>query len=126
MAELWEGYGFSNEVPAQKPPYWAIRVDEDARLWIARHSEGVFIEETDSERERRRELARYRGSEPPPLEWWEPLVVDVIEGTGRFLGTIRFPSNRFSLVAARGRQVWAIESGANDEQYVVRFRAEGT
>lgn len=125
VAALWEGYGFSNDIPAEKPPFWAIRVDEEARLWVARHNEGVFLKETEGERARRRELAQYRGSEPPPLEWWEPLVVDVIEPTGRFLGTLRFPSNRFAIMSARGRQVWAIEVGENDEQYVVRFRIEG-
>ena len=126
VASLWgPGYGFTDDVPSVKPPFWAMRVDEEARLWIARHTEGTFREETDAERAERRRLAEFRGSEPPPLEWWEPLVVDVIDADGRFLGTLQFPSDQMVPMVARGRDVWAVEVGEYGEQYVVRLRIVG-
>jgi hypothetical protein len=123
VGSLW-GPEYTDDVPDVKPPLWAFKIDEDGRYWVARHTEGYHRPETPEERERRRELIQYRGSEPPPLEWWEPLVVDVLDPRGRFLGTIRFPSNRIRVVEARGSTVWAVEHGEFDEQYVVRYRIE--
>ena len=125
VATLWDpALRFTDDVPNRKPPFWAIRTDEQGRLWVATHSEGTFIEETPEEREERRKLIEFRGSEPPPLEWWEPLITDVIEPNGRFLGTLRFPSNQAVVVAARDLLIWAVELGEYDEEYVVRYRVE--
>ena len=123
VATLW-GPQYTDDVPSMKPPIWALRVDADGRYWVATHSPGYYVPETDAERERRRELIEYRGSEPPPFEWWEPLVVDVIDPRGQFLGAIRLPNNRIRLGEARGMHVWAIESGEFGEEYVVRYRIE--
>lgn len=125
VATVWgPAYGFTDNVPRTKPAFWAIRVDEEGRLWVARHTEGVHRAETEAQRAERRRVAEFRGSEPPPLEWWEPLVVDVIEADGRFLGTLRFPSDQMVPLAARGRLIWAVETGELGEQYVVRLRVQ--
>lgn len=123
VGSLW-GPEYTDDVPEVKPPIWAFKIDGDGRYWVARHSEGYHVPETSEEREYRRELIQYRGSEPPPLEWWEPLVVDVLDPRGQFLGTIRFPSNQIRMAEAYGDAVWAIERGELDEQYVVRYRIE--
>jgi hypothetical protein len=119
FAERWDAsYGYGSEVPESKPPYWAIRVDEEGRIWVARHTEGVFFAESEFERAER---AVYGN---PPLEWWEPLVVDVIEPNGRFLGTLRFPGSKVTPMAAREDRLWTVELGEYDEPYVVRYRIE--
>jgi hypothetical protein len=113
-------YGFGADIPAEKPPFWAIRVDDEGRLWVARHQKGSFVPETPDERARRERIV----FDVPPLEWWEPLVVDVIDPNGQFLGTLRFPNPRTTVAVARGRHVWAVELGEFDEQYLVRYRIE--
>jgi hypothetical protein len=65
----------------------------------------------------------------PPITWKQPVVFDVIEPNGRFLGTVAIPGVRKSpydsfprIVRARDMTVWTIELGEFDEQYVVRYR----
>lgn len=116
-AERWDpAYGFGSDIPSVKPPFWAMRVDEEGRLWVARHAEGVFVPESPEEQAQREQFGN------PPAEWWEPLVVDVIEPRGRYLGTLHFPGYGTNVAAARGLEVWTIELGEFDEQYVVRYR----
>ena len=105
-------------VPSTKPPFWALWIDQEARLWVARHGAGARIPETADERAARQKV------ENPPAEWWEPLTFDVIEPGGRLLGTLRFPNRQTDLAAARGDRVWTIEGGELGEQYVVRYRIQ--
>jgi hypothetical protein len=107
-------------VPDTKPPFWAFQVDHDGRIWVAVHQAGYYRAETSEERRQR--LALRLKPPNPALEWWEPLVTDVIEPTGRFLGTIRFPNPQTSIFFSRGDRIWVVELGEFDEQYVVRYR----
>ncbi|GMV08263.1 MAG: hypothetical protein AMXMBFR53_45380 [Gemmatimonadota bacterium] len=59
----------------------------------------------------------------------QPVVYDVLDPRGTFLGTLRFPGSawanpwpRTEAVQARGDRVWTVEYGDFDEQYVVRYR----
>lgn len=52
-------------------------------------------------------------------------VFDVIERSGRFMGSVRFPVSRTMPVAADGRSVWVIETTEFDVEHVVRYRIEG-
>jgi hypothetical protein len=123
VADLWKAdYDLDTDVPTTKPPLWAMRIDDEGRIWVARHRPGVYVEESPTERRHRRESEHYRGATTPPLEWWEPLVTDVIDADGRFLGTLTFPSNRATIVAARGLRVWTVEPGPGGEPNVVRYR----
>lgn len=123
---LWgDAYGFSTDVPDTKPPFWALWVDDDARIWVARHVPARHRPETDAERAERERLAEIRGSMPPPMEWWEPVTLDVFEPNGRFLGTVVLPSAQSRPMAASGRTLWTVERGDFDEEYVVRWRIEG-
>jgi len=112
----------STSVPGTKPPFWALWVDQEARVWVARHAQARRVPETESEREVRLEGNRMRGDNRPPSEWWEPLVFDVIEANGRYLGTVTLDNHRANLKEARGTEIWVIEQGEFDEQYVVRYR----
>ena len=108
-------------VPDTKPPFWALQVDQDGRIWVARHQEGFFKEETPQEMAARMKLVRVPGAK---MEWWEPLVTDVIEPSGRYLGTVAFPNGRATIAWASGDELWALELGEFDEPYVVRYRVE--
>jgi hypothetical protein len=108
----------STRVSSQKPPFWEFWVDDENRIWVARHGEGTHIPETPAERDRR---ARYGN---PPNEWWEPLRFDVIEPNGRFLGLVHFPNRHTKPMVSRGNRVWVLEKGEWDEEYVVRYRIE--
>jgi protein-disulfide isomerase len=57
-------------------------------------------------------------------EWRMPLVYEVIEPSGRYLG-LSFPNRQTELGFARGRHVWVVETGAFGESYVVRYRIAG-
>lgn len=107
-------------VPARKPPWWNVWVDQEGRIWVARHGEGEHVSETVTDRNRRVKLGN------PPNEWWEPLRFDVISPGGRFLGTVQFPNRQTDLMVARGDRVWVLERGEYGEQYVVRYRITGS
>lgn len=60
----------------------------------------------------------------PPLRWREPVVFDVFDPDGRYLGEVRAPEG-FSLNPSpyiRGDRVWAVVRDELDVSYVVRFR----
>lgn len=123
VASLWgSGSGLNDDIPAVKPPFWAFRVDGEGRFWVARHGVGTHEPESEAARRSREDLAQFRGSAPPPVEWWEPLTIDVLEPQGRFLGSVTLPNRQSVLLDARDRTVWVSERGEFDEQYVVRYR----
>lgn len=113
-------------VPDSKPPWWRFWIDEEERLWVARHSEG-FHEEAGDRGESSGDRPDWARAVPraPPREWWEPLRFDVFDREGRFLGQVEFPNRQTRLEAARGRTVWVVEKGPLEEHYVVRYRVEG-
>lgn len=58
---------------------------------------------------------------PSAVAWREPLRLDVLDPRGAYLGSLTFPvGSRF--MAARGADVWIVEQGALDEEYLVRYR----
>ncbi len=126
VTELWAGrYDFSTNIPDTKPPFWTFWIDDDARIWVARHVEAHHRPETEAERAERERLGELRGTVPPKMEWWEPVTLDLFEPNGRFLGTVVLPSSQSRPVAAHGRQLWTVEKGEYDESYVVRYRIGG-
>jgi len=112
------------EIADSKPPWWHFWVDEEDRVWIARHGRGFFEASSGA----------VDGSNLPPwargmtlapsADWWEPLTLDVLQEDRGYLGTVTFPTHRTSLQAARGRRLWVVEEGVGGEHYVVRYRIE--
>lgn len=108
----WDG----PPIPDTKPPYSAVHVGADGRIWVVLHQPAREIEVDDSGPD--------RPGEPPPVRYREPVVFDVFEPDGRYLGQVRAPDG-FSLSPApffRGDRVWAIVRDELDVQYLVRFR----
>jgi len=101
-------------VPNVKPVYRSIEVGEDGRFWVRRY--------VDAERGDPRQGAAQPGMEAPPaMSWREPIVYDVFEPEGDFLGSVVVPAGT-SLSVFRGDRVWGVRRGDFDEQYVVAFR----
>lgn len=96
-------------VPAEKPYYRGVQSDLDGRIWVqlSMPSESYRPPPT--------------AANLPPLPWREPSVWDVFQADGTYLGQVSFPWLT-TFQEARGQQIWAIQRGADDEQYVVRYR----
>ena len=108
-------------IPDEKPPFWALQVDHDGRVWVARHQAAYFREETPGERSHRES---YPFVPATKIEWREQLVVDVLEPNGRFLGTLELPHDQATVGFATGTRVWLVETGEYGEQYVVRYELQ--
>jgi len=101
-------------VPNVKPFFSSILVGEDGRIWVRRHWQAEKGETVQSPAQPGREP-------PPPTSWREPVVYDVFEADGSFLGSVRLPP-RVSVSVFRGDHVWGVRRGEFDESYVVRLR----
>lgn len=106
-------------VPSTKPAYRGFDIGADGQIWVRVHSEAEKVEpeampalppETEA---------------PPPITWREPVVYDVFDPDGTYLGQVRMPE-RVSLAAHRGTEVWGTLRGEFDEVYVVRYRLESS
>lgn len=106
----WEG----PQPPAQKPFYRQVHVAGDGRLWVQTSQPARRVPpEPDAEPDAQ--------GRPPLDQWPEPVVYDVFEADGSFLGTVRTPE-RFTLLAMRGDHVWGTVRDEYDVQYVTRYR----
>ncbi len=101
-------------VPDIKPAFRSIAVGEEGRIWVLRYMEA-------EEGEVIQRPARPGVEAPPASRWREPVVYDVFEADGTFLGSIRVP-DRTTLSVFRGDRVWGVRRGDLDEAYVVGFR----
>lgn len=101
-------------IPDVKPPFRSLFVGADGRIWVRRYTEAVPVPEEELEVDEAPNAL-------PPIRWREPIVYDVFEPEGRFLGTLRFP-DRFDLHAARGDLAWGVLRDELDVPYAVRYR----
>lgn len=114
--EMGTGASFG-PLPDRKPFIRHLFVDDDGRIWVALYAEARYRPYTDEEREER--------GDRPDFQWRQPLVWEVLHPEGRFLGRVTLPHGT-SLMAARGSTVWGAQAGEWDEEYVVRFRIDGS
>lgn len=101
-------------IPDSKPPIKDVQVGDDGSLWVQLSQPGVEIPGVEDAK---------RG-EAPPVRWREPVVFDVFEPDGTYLGRVRAPDGfqRSPGATFRGGQVWAVVRDSLDVEYVVRFR----
>jgi len=98
------------EVPETKPFFSgleALRADADGRIWARLHW-----------------TATLAGGETDTVgiaKWVEPVVYDVFEPDGTFMGRLQPPS-RSEYAAARGDKLWLILRDEFDVQRLARFR----
>ncbi len=107
----WDG----PPIPDRKPPYRGVYAGEDGTVWVRVSRPGVRRDDPD-----------YDPTDPDAVreEWSEPIVFDVFDEDGRYLGAVRAPED-FSLypqpIFTRD-VVLATTRDELDVQRVVRFR----
>jgi hypothetical protein len=112
-------YGARQTVPAVKPIFRNLLTGSDGRIWVQLHTRA---EEIDPATETVVSPCNVeRKAEAPSLSWREAIVWDVFEEDGRYLGVVAVPP-RTTLRTMSADRVWAVQRGANDEEYVVRYR----
>lgn len=97
----------------EKPYFRYLFVDKDGRFWAARYWTAVYRPYTPEQRAER--------GDRPHFEWRQPLVWDVLDPRGAFLGRVTLPFST-SWSSASGDHVWGIQAGDLREDYVVRWR----
>lgn len=116
-------------IPGDKPVFSHFEVDRQGRIWVQVYTRGVLEPETPGEEDRRREACAFFGATEAECdegitEWRQPLVFDVLEPDGRYLGRLELPNRRADVYHARDDLLWVVETGELGEQYVVRYRIE--
>lgn len=104
-------------IPDRKPPYRAILAGQDGRIYVQLWMPGERIPDEELE-------TPEDPNAPPPDRWREPVVYDVFETDGTYLGQVRTP-HRFATypqpVFDRDN-VWAVVTDDLEVEYVTRFR----
>ncbi len=100
----WNGPG----IPDTKPPFKEIYAGEDGRIWVQLSQPGR-PEEADDPAE--------------PAVWKEPIVFDVFEPDGSYLGQVAAPEGflQYPSPIFRGDTVWAGFEDVNGVRYVKRY-----
>lgn len=114
-------------IPDVKPPWKDVMADADGRIWVQLSRPGERIPEGELAEEGGgvRILGGGGPSEPaPPSRWREPVVWDVFEPDGRYLGEVRAAEgmSHWPVPVIRGDRVYAVMRDEMDVQYLVRYR----
>jgi hypothetical protein len=112
-------HGQKQTVPATKPFFRRVITGDDGRIWVQVHAPAQKLDASGVAE--RSPCNADRKGEPMPMTWSEPIVWDVFEADGRYLGPVVVPP-RTTLRRVRGDKVWAVHRGESDEEYLVRFR----
>lgn len=107
-------------IPQTKPAFRRLVAAHDGRIWVQRYVPAVRVPWTaEDERNARDPEAS------PPRRFREPIVFDVFEADGRYVGEVRAPEG-FAVYpepVIRGDTVWAVWRDDLDVNYVARFVA---
>jgi hypothetical protein len=107
--ENFPGWSWNGaDIPGSKPPFKEIFAGDDGRLWVELSQPGRPQEADDP-------------SDPPV--WKEPVVFDVFEPDGRYLGQASAPEGFLEYPAPvfRGDTVWAGFEDADGVRFVKKF-----
>lgn len=106
----WKWNGPS--VPDTKPPFHHIAAGRDGRIWVRLYQPGYLAETADPD-------------DPDAVdEWSEPVVWDVFEPDGTYLGQVHAPEGLSTSPEPvfGAENVWAVTTDSLDVQYLTRFR----
>ncbi len=103
------------ELPTTKAPIQGLFAARDGRIWVrvAAPSEPIPDAELPVTRDTLRPVVRFR----------TPVLYEVYDPDGSFVGRVEFPS-RTTLMEADGDMVWALDRNEDDLPAVTRFRVE--
>lgn len=119
-------------IPVVKPAYAGLLAAADGRIWVRRHTKS---RKTTSDEARRVEEDRAasgsptgtgRRSERSGNPYTEPVVFDVFEPDGTYLGRVDAPEDfaLYPVPVFRGDTVWAVVRDDLDVSHVHRFEIE--
>ncbi|MGH7480976.1 MAG: 6-bladed beta-propeller [Longimicrobiales bacterium] len=109
----WDG----PDVPSMKPYFKGLYTGLDGRIWVYRYVQAEPVVRDSVT------LAADTTGELSPRYWREPIVFDVFEPDGRFLGEVHMPQGaRLSVMA--GGQAWGIVRDSLDVQYIRRWQVD--
>ena len=109
----WDG----PPIPDAKPPFSRFYAGDDGTIWVQVHQPGVHTEDTSFDP---------TDPEAVPEEWHEPVVFDVFDEEGRYLGAVRAPGGFSPYPPPVFTREWVLATVRDeyDVQTVVRFRVE--
>jgi hypothetical protein len=99
------------DIPRDKPPYKRLWADGTGRIWVMVSMPAV------ADTSVRPTAGRVWGRD----KWVEPVVFDIFEPSGRYIGRVPMPT-RTMPIEARGDTVWATTTDAHGVPAVRRFR----
>ena len=111
----WSGPG----IPGTKPAIASLAAADDGRIWVSVSQPGERIPAGELP-----PGPTVRVGEVPPIppaKWRDPLVYDVFDPSGRYLGRVAAPP-KTTFRTMRGDHVWAVRRDSLDVEQVVRFR----
>lgn len=106
-------------IPSTKPAFTSIHAGTDGRIWVRVPQPGVRVPDEELH------VSSDPGA-PPPDRWDEPIVYDVFETDGTYLGRVRAPDGfrQYPSPVYGPDHVWAITTDDLDVQYLTRFRIQ--
>jgi hypothetical protein len=119
------------DVPDTKPPFSSIQVGVDGRVWVQVAQAGVRRADSDDGSGAGGVAAGESGrggrsGDTPPDRWAEPVVYDVFEPDGTYLGQVRGPDDfqRYPTPVFGRDHVWAVVTDELGVEYLTRFRID--
>jgi len=115
MSPDWQWRG--PDIPTSKPAFKTIHAGIDGTIWVFR--EGASVETPNPE---------WKASEPDagdPTIWKAPIIADVFDEEGRYLGPVRIPESVnwfFPQPILSRERIWAAAMTDAGVPQVVRFR----
>jgi len=107
-------------IPDHKPAFTGMFVGQDARIWVRRPAPSEPIPDDEIETPKPRE----DGTTFPPQRFREPIVYDVFEADGRYVGQVTAPRGftGYPQPVARGDFLWGIVQDELGVSTIQRFR----
>ena len=106
-------------IPTTKPFIRTVAVGDDGRIWVSVAAPGERVPEGERAPPPSVQIGAVQRSPDP--KWRQPLVYDVFDPSGRFVGRVAAPpKTRFS--AMRGDRIWGVTRDSLDVEQVVRYR----
>jgi hypothetical protein len=105
--------GSVSSIPAVKPIFTSVLFGTDGRIWLLMSAPSVkFTPEARRASD---------GTVIPQLGWRQPVVFDIIDPAGRYIGRIAVPEGTY-IETMRGDYAWGFTRTEDDVPIVKRFR----
>ncbi len=102
--------GKVSNIPRTKPYFKWLDVGDDGLIWVKLH--------VPSE-----SYSRQQSASKDEVRWREPLILDVFEPGGVYVGRVRMPADVRTLKFA-GNLIWAVVRDEFDVEYLKRYRVQ--